>query len=280
MNLKHISWGLAAALLGSGASLVWAAAGSGSYVATEADNQVIARLKQRLPKTSVSRVNCQIVSGVCEVTAGSQIFYIDQSARYLMIGRIFDLDTRQDLTAARLVDVNPDLLIGSAAGSRREAEASQTQYRGQNNRTESGTPKTLSLAGLPEAGGIVWGNPAGRTVTVFSDFSCGYCKALSAALEELDVRVVERPISILGSRAIANQVYCARDRRKALKAAYAGQPINDTRACDTSALDANERFARENGISGTPVLVRSDGAVIEGYRPKDYIANWLKGARS
>jgi len=280
MNLKHISWGLAAALLGSGASLVWAAAGSGSYVATEADNQVSARLKQRLPKTSVSRVNCQIVSGVCEVTAGSQIFYIDQSARYLMIGRIFDLDTRQDLTAARLVDVNPALLIGTAAGSRREAAASQTPYRGQNNRTESGTPKTLSLAGLPEAGGIVWGNPAGRTVTVFSDFSCGYCKALSAALEELDVRVVERPISILGSRAIANQVYCARDRRKALKAAYAGQPINDTRACDTSALDANERFARENGISGTPVLVRSDGAVIEGYRPKDYIANWLKGARS
>jgi len=65
-----------------------------------------------------------------------------------------------------------------------------------------------------------------------------------------------------------------------LKAAYAGQPISDTRNCDTSALDANERFARENGISGTPVLVRSDGAVIEGYRPKDYIANWLKGARS
>jgi thiol:disulfide interchange protein DsbC len=138
----------------------------------------------------------------------------------------------------------------------------------------------MSLAGLPEAGGIVWGNPAGKTVTVFSDFSCGYCKALSAALEQLDVRVIERPISILGSRAVANQVYCARDRRKALKAAYAGQPISDTRSCDTSALDANERFARENGISGTPVLVRSDGAVIEGYRPKDYIANWLKGARS
>ncbi len=279
MKWKQLTWGLAAALLGSGASLVLASNTSG-YVASETDKSVLAQLKQRLPKTQVSRINCQIVSGVCEVTAGSQIFYIDQGARYLMIGRIFDLETRQDLTAARLVDVNPDLLIGGAAGSRREAETSQAQLRGQNSATGRGMAKTLSLASLSEAGAIIWGNPAGKTVTVFSDFSCGYCKALTVTLEQLDVRVMERPISILGSRAIANQVFCARDRRKALKAAYSGQNIPETRNCDTSALDANERFARDNGISGTPVLVRSDGAVIEGYRPKEYIAKWLNEVRS
>ena len=69
---------------------------------------------------------------------------------------------------------------------------------------------------------------------------------------------------MLGSRDLANQVFCARDRRKAVKAAYAGTPITDTRTCDTSPLDANERFAREQGLAGTPVIVRSDGAVIEG----------------
>ena len=279
MKWKQLTWGLAAALLGSGASLVLASNTSG-YVASETDKSVLAQLKQRLPKTQVSRINCQIVSGVCEVTAGSQIFYIDQGARYLMIGRIFDLETRQDLTAARLVDVNPDLLIGGAAGSRREAETSQAQLRGQNSAMGRGMAKPLSLASLSEAGAIIWGNPAGKTVTVFSDFSCGYCKALTVTLEQLDVRVMERPISILGSRAIANQVFCARDRRKALKAAYSGQNIPETRNCDTSALDANERFARDNGISGTPVLVRSDGAVIEGYRPKEYIAKWLNEVRS
>lgn len=279
MRWKKLAWGLAAAVLGSGASLVLAS-NAREYVESETDKSVLAQLKQRLPKTQVSRINCQIVSGVCEVTAGSQIFYIDQGARYLMIGRVFDLETRQDLTAARLVDVNPDLLIGGAAGSHREAETSQAQLRGQNGGAGRGIGKTLSLASLSDAGAIVWGNPGGKTVTVFSDFSCGYCKALSATLEQLDVRVMERPISILGSRAIANQVYCARDRRKALKAAYSGQEIGETRNCDTSALDANERFARENGISGTPVLVRSDGAVIEGYRPREFIAKWLKEVRS
>lgn len=280
MAWKKLAWGLAAALVGSGASLVWASSETPAYVASATDGAVLALLKAKLPKTQVSRVNCQIVGAVCEVTAGSQIFYIDHSARYLMLGRVFDLQTRQDLTAARLVDVNPDLLIGGAAGGRRESEANNARRSGQSSAHGQAVPKTMSLAGLPAEGGIVWGNLAGRTVTVFSDFSCGYCKALSVALEQLDVRVVERPISILGSRAIANQVFCARDRRKALKAAYAGETILGSRECDTSPLDANERFARENGISGTPVLVRSDGAVIEGFRPKEYIANWLKGAKS
>ena len=61
---------------------------------------------------------------------------------------------------------------------------------------------------------------------------------------------------------------------------HASTTIADTHACDTSPLDANERFARENGIAGTPVIVRSDGAVIEGFRPKEFLVTWLKGARS
>ena len=221
-----------------------------------------------------------MVDGGCEVTAGSQLFYVDKTARYLMIGRVYDMQTRQDLTAVRLLEVNPDLLVGGAAGSRREAEAVESPRRGVNTAAAQAAPRTMSLAALPEAGGIVWGNPSGQTVTVFSDFRCGYCRALSGVLESLNVRVIERPISVLGSRDLANQVFCARDRRRAVKAAYAGEPIADTRACDTSPLDANERFARENGIAGTPVIVRSDGAVIEGFRPKEFLITWLKGARS
>ena len=39
-------------------------------------------------------------------------------------------------------------------------------------------------------------------------------------------------------------------------------------------------LAREIGLSGTPVIVRSDGAVIEGFRPREAIAAWLRGAKS
>ena len=286
MQWKRLGWALSAIALGSGASLVWANAGEGKRAQpSNVDTAVAQLLKTRLPRTQVSKIDCQVVEGICEVTAGSQLFYVDRSARYLLIGRVYDMETRQDLTAVRLLEVNPDLLIGGAAGSRREAEDVEAPRRGISTaataRTAAtGNPRTMSLAALPEAGGIVWGNPSGKTVTVFSDFRCGYCRALASELEAMNVRVIERPISLLGSRDLANQVFCARNRRKAIKAAYAGAPITDTRACDTSPLDANERFAREQGIAGTPVIVRSDGAVIEGYRPRAFLETWLKGAAS
>ena len=50
--------------------------------------------------------------------------------------------------------------------------------------------------------------------------------------------------------------------------------------CDTSGLDENEAFARAHGFTGTPVIVRADGAVLEGYRPKPALIAWLKGGQS
>lgn len=289
-RLKKLAMPLAAIALGSGTSLVWANAEDEGHRPSTTDVAVANLLRERLPRTSVTRVNCQMVDGVCEVTAGAQLFYVDRTARYLMVGRVYDMQTRQDLTAVRLLEVNPDLLVGGAAGSRQDAdglraETAQASPQGlklaaARQSDAQGTPRTMSLTALPEAGGIVWGNPAGKTVTVFSDFRCGYCRALSAELEAMNVRVIERPISVLGSRALANQVFCARNRPRAVKAAYAGAAITDSKPCNTAPLDANERFARETGIAGTPVIVRSDGAVIEGYRSRAVLETWLKAVRS
>jgi len=252
------------------------------------ESQVLALLKTRLPKTAVSAIDCKKISGLCEITAGENLFYVDSSARYLVIGRVYDMQTRQDVTAARLLEMNPDMLVGSAAranalASSGEEVASQqlaTAPARLERPTGPATARTLSLASLPKDGAIVWGNPAGPTVTVFSDFRCSYCRALTSVLKDMNVRVVERPISVLGSRDLADQVYCAKNRASALHAAYAGRPIKDEASCNTSGLDANEAFARRNGLSGTPVIVRSDGAVIEGYRPRAFLEAWLREARS
>ena len=45
---------------------------------------------------------------------------------------------------------------------------------------------------------------------------CGYCKRLHEVLETLNVTVVERPISVLGTRPISEAVICAADRRRAV----------------------------------------------------------------
>ena len=256
--------------------------------ASGAEDRVRVLLQTRLPKTPVTAIDCGKVGGLCEITAGENLFYVDSGARYLVIGRVYDMQTRQDITAARLLEMNPDMLVGSAARANALArggeEEGAQQLAAAPARVErpvaSAQARKLSLSGLPREGAIVWGNPSGQTVTVFSDFRCGYCRALTGVLKDMNVRVVERPISVLGSRDVADRVYCARNREAALHAAYAGEPIKAGPACNTSGLDANEAFARRHGLSGTPVIVRGDGAVLEGYRPRAFLEKWLKEAQS
>lgn len=251
--------------------------------------KVTGLLKARLPKTEVSKVNCEKIEGLCEITAGANLFYVNHGARYLIIGRVYDMETRQDLTAARLLEINPDMLVGGAAkananavGGSDEGGADVTAAAaGPGRTTVPARPAVLNLSGLSADGAIVWGNKAAKqSVTIFTDFRCGYCRALANVLKDMDVKVIERPISVLGSRDIADRVYCSRNPEQALHAAYAGEPFKAPAACDTKGLDGNERFARQHGLSATPVIVRSDGAVLEGYRPREFLETWLKGAKS
>jgi thiol:disulfide interchange protein DsbC len=238
-------------------------------------------LAERLPKTEVTAVDCSKIEGLCEVQAGSNLFYTDGSGRYLVIGRVYDMETKQDLTAARLLEINPDMLVGGAASGGASASADQAgggEIAG-SPRGGSARAQKVSLAELPASGAITWGGGS-QTVTVFSDFRCGYCQRLHQTLEDMNVKVVERPISILGTRSLSNAVLCSRDPRKALDEVYSGATISNAGDCDTSGLDANEAFARKHGFSGTPVIVRSDGAVVHGYRPREFLESWLKGEQS
>lgn len=263
------------------------------------DRRVADLLKARLPRTSLDKVSCGRIGSLCEVTAGANLFYVDHGARYLVIGRIYDMQTRQDLTAARLLEINPDMLVGGAAkanaaaaqggeeeggkkeGGKKEGWGAPASRQAMRRTPLPAPPAILPLSGLPREGAIVWGNKTARqTVTIFTDFRCSYCRALTMVLRDMDVRIVERPISVLGSRAVAEQVYCAKNQERALHAAYAGEPVGAGARCDTSGLDANERFAQQHGLNGTPVIVRSDGAMIEGYRPRQFLETWLKGGKS
>lgn len=251
--------------------------------------KVTGLLKARLPKTEVSKVNCEKIEGLCEVTAGANLFYVNHGARYLIIGRVYDMETRQDLTAARLLEINPDMLVGGAARANAAAAPGGEESGGEVTAAAVGSGRTtvpvrpaiLNLTGLPSEGAIVWGNKAAKqTVTIFTDFRCGYCRALTNVLRGMDVKVVERPISVLGSRDIADRVYCSKNQEQALHAAYAGEPFKSPASCDTRGLDANEKFAQKNGLNATPVIVRSDGVILEGYRPKEFLEAWLRGAKS
>ena len=268
-----LATGLAIAL-GASAGGAAASIAAPGFAAPSPDD-VREALHLRLPKTRIDSLDCDGFGGLCEVVSKNTLFYVDARARFLMVGRLYDMETRQDLTAARLLALNPDLL--AAGGLRREArdtDAASTAAR------KAGAPAKVTLDGLTPDGAIVWGPEGGPRAVVFSDFHCGYCKRLTVELQKIGARVEERPISIFGadSRRLAEAVLCAPDPARALHAVYAGGPATPADRCATTGLDSNEAFAKAHGFGGTPVIVRPrDGAVLEGYRPAAELLRFLGG---
>ena len=263
--------GLGLALVALSAATGWSVAHYGSAAITAPDiAKVREALKLRLPKTPIDAIDCKGLAGLCEVASKTTLFYVDTKAKYLVIGRVYDMEARQDLTAARLLALNPDLL---AAGAARRTDGENAGLPQQPT-----VPKKVPLTGLDPKGAIHWGPANGPKAIVFSDFNCSYCKKLETELIAIGARVEERPISILAkeSRTLAESVLCADEPATALRKAYAGQSLTAAKACNTKGLDANEAFAKKHGFGGTPVIVRpSDGAVLEGYRAGPELKGFL-----
>lgn len=265
-----LAFSSAAAVMTLGVSAVTAMPAS----AAERTGDVTQALKLRLPRTPIDAISCDRLGPWCEVVSGDTLFYIDETARYLFVGRLYDMEERRDVTAARLLELNPDLLAAGAARASGETQV------GRNEAPVQAAATRVDVSSLPAAGAIHWGNPRGETLVVFSDFQCGYCQRLAGELAKAGVHVEERPISIFGaaSRRIAEAVLCAKDPAKALHAAYAGQAPAAGTCKQVKALDANEAFARANGFAGTPVIVRArDGAVLHGYRDAEALRRFASG---
>jgi thiol:disulfide interchange protein DsbC len=117
-------------------------------------------LTQRLPRTAVTKVDCAQVPGICEVQAGTNLFYIDPSARYLIVGRIYDMETHQDLTAARLLAINPDMLVGAPHRKAQKGQRGPCPSHPIGVSARSAPAQKVSLASLPANGAIEWGGAA------------------------------------------------------------------------------------------------------------------------
>ena len=139
----------AAAVLTLGVSAVTAMPASAAGMASD----VAQALKLRLPKTPIDAISCDTLGPWCEVVSGDTLFYIDETARYLFVGRLYDMEERRDVTAARLLELNPDLLAAGAARVASDAPA------GRDETPVQAAANHVDLSSLPAAGAIHWGNP-------------------------------------------------------------------------------------------------------------------------
>jgi thiol:disulfide interchange protein DsbC len=214
-------------------------------------------IRAALPSTTITSVDCSPIPDLYEVVAGRNVFYTDQTGRFLLVGSLYDTHTQADLTAPVRERVQP----ASAGTTVKTTEATMVDWQ------------TLPTPA------VRWGNPLGIKVAVFGDPNCGFCRALRGALKDIGADVHEFAFPILrGSREKWEAVWCAKDRHKALELAYGGQPPK-TEPCDITGLDLNDAFARSKGWRGTPILIREDGVVQSGFRSPEALLTWLQEAK-
>jgi thiol:disulfide interchange protein DsbC len=169
-------------------------------------------------------------AGMYEVRTNGDIFYTDETARYLFVGKVMDLTTLQDLTRARVDQIS-----------------------------------AIRFSDLPLEDAIrtVKGNGK-RVMAVFEDPNCPYCRKLHQTLQGVDnVTVYTFLLNILSddSALKSRNIWCAPDRVQAWQRWMA-----DAKAAPAAPADCstpNEQvlaLGRKLRVSGTPTIYFADGS--------------------
>jgi thiol:disulfide interchange protein DsbC len=278
--------GLGVAALGVSAAATVAIAGVlAGHPAQE--KQLLAALAKNLPSATVSGVDCSVAAapkGLCEFVSGPNVFYATPDGRFVVIGRVLDLQKQVDLTERRTREVGAvataeDQISGQvslAAAERGSAPAAGP--------ARAAPPQVLKVD-LPIENAVVH-NPGGRLkMTVFTDFNCHFCRQLFEDLRgNRDIEVTEYPIAFLSpdSATKAKSVLCASNRQAVSEALYGGGAPAAPIDCLEGArrLQQNLAFAQAHGITGTPMIVRADGATNPGWMPTEQLVAWLRASRT
>lgn len=180
------------------------------------------------------------IAGLLQVRLGSEIIYMTDDARFLVQGRVLDLDTRVDLTDQARSEVRREM-----------------------------------LAGLDEEAMISYGpEDAEHELLVFTDVDCGFCRKLHQEIAQYNeagirIRYLAFPRAGAASQTFAKMesVWCASDPNAAMDIAKAGgEP--EPAACESPVSDQYE-LGQSVGVTGTPALVTTNGDLIPGYVPPD-----------
>ena len=199
-------------------------------------------LAERVPQLpSIDEVTKSAMPGLFEIRVnGTEIYYTDAKGDFLVNGTLIDTRQRRNLTEERvdkLTAINFDTLP------------------------------------LKDAFTTVIGNGK-RTLVVFEDPNCGYCKRFEQDLLKVkDVTVHLFLYPILGADSVekSKNIWCSKDKAKTWQDWMLREKTPAAASCDASAVARNVDLGRKYKITGTPTLIFADGSRVPGAIGTDQI---------
>jgi thiol:disulfide interchange protein DsbC len=204
------------------------------------------RIRELAPNAESIAISETPIEGILMVQVGGDIVYATADGRYLIQGRVVNLDTHEDMTEVAKTRVRKDILASVDVS------------------------KQITFS--PE-------DPA-YDLTVFTDIDCGYCRKLHAQVQEYNdngiaIHYMAFPRAGIGSRSYekAVSVWCAADQQEALTLAKQGADP-EPESCDNPVAEQYQQGVAM-GVTGTPALLMADGTLIPGYVPPEQLRERL-----
>ena len=189
-------------------------------------------LEKRTPPLKAKSVKLSPLAGLYEVYANGNIFYVDKTVSYVMVGgSLLEDASKRNLTAERLKEL---------------------------------TSIKFDSLPLKNAIEIKKGNGAYK-FAVFSDPDCPFCKTLEQGLEKMGLTdytayVFLFPLKELhpDAAAKAESIWCAKDKSEAWLNLMVKGTAPTSAKCENP-IAANEKLADDLGVAGTPTIYLADG---------------------
>ena len=226
---------------------------SGSVIAAESDAdkalaEVRAKMDAMFDEIDPEDIDVSPVDGWYTVHKGSIVAYVSEDGRYLLQGDMIDLDNQVNLSE-------------------------QARNEGRRDVMESVTDDQAIMFSPADVK---------YSITVFTDVDCTYCRKLHSQIDEylaagIEVRYMLYPRGGPASSSwkTSEEIWCARDRNKALTAAKQDRDF-ETNKCDASTITTHYMLGQDIGLTGTPAIVFEDGTLLSGYLPPAALASRLQ----
>jgi thiol:disulfide interchange protein DsbC len=195
-------------------------------------------LESKFPGAVVSNVSRSPYFGLYEAQFDDRVIYTDAKVNYVVVGAIYDANSKKNLTEARQRELN------------RIAWDS--------------LPLNLAFK-------RVKGNGS-RRLAIFADADCPFCKRLEGDVRKLDDVTIYTflfPIDQLHPDASRKSaiIWCAPDRAKAWDEFFASGKLPDNKGDCPTPIKETAALGEKLHVTATPTLVFADGSMIPGAIP-------------